>query len=284
MPAKLGLVEETEKGRTISGRSRGQPDAVVSCGRNDMPMSLPEASSSELARELASEFDAWRRGVSERLSQPSPEPPSPPAAPPPPAPPQAAAEPQPAAEPQLQAEPASNVPLGFGPGPRPGAGEPLLKRSTPAAQSSASPEFAQSAASSATEEPGLPHRVGAWRLAGWAALAVGAPLLVMAMMMLAPAARPPAPTPLEPPDRGTLPRAPSAPAIPAADATTALPGEPSAPLPARPDIEAGTSIPPSPVVTAPAPLPDTQAAADASSAPPPATSLDPAPVSEAVAE
>src|SRR5271166_901739 len=101
MPAKLGLVEETEKGRTISGRSRGQPDAVVSCGRNDMPMSLPEASSSELARELASEFDAWRRGVSERLSQPTPEPPPPPPAPPPPPPPQGRGGPPPPARPPL---------------------------------------------------------------------------------------------------------------------------------------------------------------------------------------
>src|SRR5271165_2445275 len=112
--------------------------------RDDMPMSLPEVSSSEMARELASEFDAWRRGVGERLTQPTPE--SPPAAPPPAAPPQAAAEPQPAAEPQLPAEPTPNAPLRFGPRPRPGAREPLLKRSTRAAQSSASREYSQRSA------------------------------------------------------------------------------------------------------------------------------------------
>ena len=186
---------------------------------------------------------------------------------------------QPAAEPQLPAEPAPDAPLRLGPRARRGAGEPLLKRSTPAAQSSASPEFAQSSASpefaqssasSATEEPGLLHRAGPWRLAGWAALGVGAPSLVaVAMVMLSPALRPPAPAPLERTDQATHPRAPSAaPAIPAADVTTALPGEPKAPLqigeaaaPARPDFEEGMSAPPP--ATSPVAPPATETAADA---------------------
>ena len=94
------------------------------------------------------------------------------------------------AEPLLPAEPAPDAVLRFGPRARCGTGEPLLKRSTPAAPSSASPEFVQSSAGSATEDPGLPHRAGPWRLAGWGALGVGAPSLVVAIVMLSPAAAP----------------------------------------------------------------------------------------------
>ena len=168
------------------------------------------------------------------------------------------------AEPLLPAEPAPDALLRFGPLARRGAGEPLLKRSTPAALSSASPEFVQSYASSATEEPGLPHRAGPWRLAGWGVLGVGAPSLVaVAIVMLSPALRPP--TPLESTDQATHPRAPpAAPAIPAADMTTALPGEPRAPLqigeaaaPVRPDFKEGMAVPPSAIAVSPAPPPAT---------------------------
>ena len=172
------------------------------------------------------------------------------------------------AEPLLPAEPAPDALLRFGSRARRGAGEPLLKRSTPAAQSSASPEFVQSSASSATEEPGLPHRAGPWRLAGWGALGVGAPSLVaVTIVMLSPALRPP--TPLESTDRATHPRAPlAAPAIPAADMTTALPGEPKAPLrigeaavPVRPDFKEGMAVPPP--ATSPIPTLAWEAEADA---------------------
>jgi hypothetical protein len=166
------------------------------------------------------------------------------------------------AEPLLPAEPAPDALLRFGPHARRGAEEPLLKRSTPAAQSSASPEFVQSSASSATEEPGLPHRAGPWRLAGWGALGVSAPTLVaVAIVMLSPALRPP----LESADQVTHPRAPSAaPAIPAADMTPALPGEPRAPLqigeaaaPVRPHFKEGMAVPPSAIAVSPAPPPAT---------------------------
>jgi hypothetical protein len=168
------------------------------------------------------------------------------------------------AEPLLPAEPAPDALLRFGPRARRDAGEPLLKRSTPAAVSPASPEFVQSYASSATEEPGLPHRAGPWRLAGWGVLGVGAPSLVaVAIVMLSPALRPP--TPLESTDQATHPRAPSAaPAIPGADMTTALPGEPRAPLqigeaaaPVRPDFKEGMAVPPSAIAVSPAPPPAT---------------------------
>ena len=168
------------------------------------------------------------------------------------------------AEPLLPAEPAPDALLRLGPLARRGAGEPLLRRSTPAALSSASPEFVQSYASSATEEPGLPHRAVPWRLAGWGVLGVGAPSLVaVAIVMLSPALRPP--TPLESTDQATHPRAPSAaPAIPAADMTTALPGEPRAPLqigeaaaPVRPDFKEGMAVPPSAIAVSPAPPPAT---------------------------
>ena len=168
------------------------------------------------------------------------------------------------AEPLLPAEPAPDALLRFGSRARRGAGEPLLKRSTPAALSSASREFVQPYASSATEEPGLPHRAGPWRLAGWGVLGVGAPSLVaVALVMLSPALRPP--TPLESTDQATHPRAPpAAPAIPAADMTTALPGEPRAPLqigeaaaPARRDFKEGMAVPPSAIAVSPAPPPAT---------------------------
>ena len=168
------------------------------------------------------------------------------------------------AEPLLPAEPAPDALLRFGSRARRGAGEPLLKRSTPAALSSASREFVQPYASSATEEPGLPHRAGPWRLAGWGVLGVGAPSLVaVALVMLSPALRPP--TPLESTDQATHPRAPpAAPAIPAADMTTALPGEPRAPLQigeaaasARRDFKEGMAVPPSAIAVSPAPPPAT---------------------------
>ena len=168
------------------------------------------------------------------------------------------------AEPLLPAEPAPDALLRFRPLARRGAGEPLLKRSTPAALSSASPEFVQSSASSAAEEPGLPHRAGPWRLVGWGVLGVGAPSLVaVAIVMLSPALRPP--TPLESTDQATHPRAPpAAPAVPAADMTTALPGEPRAPLqvgeaaaPVRPDFKEGMAVPPSAIAVSPAPPPAT---------------------------
>jgi hypothetical protein len=165
------------------------------------------------------------------------------------------------AEPLLPAEPAPDALFRFGPRAGRGAGEPLLKRSTPAAQSSAS---------SATEEPGLPHRAGPWRLAGWGALGVGAPsLAAVAIVMLAPTLRPL--TPLESTDQATHPRAASAaPTIPAADMTRALPGEPRAPsqigeaaAPVRPDFTEGVAVPPSAIAVSPALLPATEAAADA---------------------
>jgi uncharacterized coiled-coil protein SlyX len=171
------------------------------------------------------------------------------------------------AEPLLPAEPAPDALLRFGPLARRGAGEPLLKRSTPAALSSASPEFVQPYASSATKEPGLPHRAGPWRLAGWGVLGVGAPSLVaVAIVMLSPALR--SPTPLESTDQATAthPRAPSAaPAIPAADMTRALPGEPRAPLqigeaaasPVHPDFKEGMAVPPSAIAVSAAPPPAT---------------------------
>ena len=168
------------------------------------------------------------------------------------------------AEPLLPAEPAPDALLRLGPLARRGAGEPLLRRSTPAALSSASPEFVQSYASSATEEPGLPHRAVPWRLAGWGVLGVGAlSLVAVAIVMLSPALRPP--TPLESTDQPTHPRAPSAaPAIPAADMTTALPGEPRAPLqigeaaaPVRPDFKEDKAIPPAAIAVSPAPPPAT---------------------------
>ena len=168
------------------------------------------------------------------------------------------------AEPLLPAEPTPDALLRLGPLARRGAGEPLLRRSTPAALSSASPEFVQSYASSATEEPGLPHRAVPWRLAGWGVLGVGAlSLVAVAIVMLSPALRPP--TPLESTDQPTHPRAPSAaPAIPAADMTTALPGEPRAPLqigeaaaPVRPDFKEDKAIPPPAVAVSPATPPAT---------------------------
>jgi hypothetical protein len=168
------------------------------------------------------------------------------------------------AEPLLPAEPAPDALVRFGPRARRDAGEPLLKRSTPAAVSPASPEFVHSYASSAIEEPGLPHRAGPWRLAGWGVLGVGAPSLVaVAIVMLSPAPHPP--TPLESTDQATHSRAPSAaPAIPAADMTTALPGEPRAPLqigdaaaPVRPDFKEGMAVPPSAIAVSPAPPPAT---------------------------
>ena len=168
------------------------------------------------------------------------------------------------AEPLLPAEPAPDALLRFGPLARRGAGEPLLRRSTPAALSSASPGFVQSYASSATEEPGLPHRAVPWRLAGWGVLGVGAlSLVAVTIVMLSPALRPP--TPLESTDQPTHPRAPSAaPAIPAADMTTALSGEPRAPLqigeaaaPVRPDFKEGKAIPPAAIAVSPAPPPAT---------------------------
>ena len=168
------------------------------------------------------------------------------------------------AEPLLPAEPTPDALLRLGPLARRGAGEPLLRRSTPAALSSASPEFVQSYASSATEEPGLPHRAVPWRLAGWGVLGVGAlSLVAVAIVMLSPALRPP--TPLESTDQPTHPRAPSAaPAIPAADMTTALSGEPRAPLqigeaaaPVRPDFKEGKAIPPAAIAVSPAPPPAT---------------------------
>jgi hypothetical protein len=168
------------------------------------------------------------------------------------------------AEPLLPAEPAPDALLRFGARARRGAGEPLLKRSTPAALSSANPEFVQSYASSATEEPGLPHRAGPWRLAGWGVLGVGAPSLVaVAIVILSPTLRPL--TPLESTDQATHPHALSAaPAIPAADMTRAVPGESRAPLqigeaaaPVRPDFKEGMAVPPAAIAVSPAPPPAT---------------------------
>ena len=95
-------------------------------------------------------------------------------------------------------------------------------------------------------------------------LGVGAlSLVAVAIVMLSPALRPP--TPLESTDQPTHPRAPSAaPAIPAADMTTALPGEPRAPLqigeaaaPVRPDFKEDKAIPPPAVAVSPATPPAT---------------------------
>ena len=168
------------------------------------------------------------------------------------------------AEPLLPAEPAPDALLRLGPLARRGAGEPLLRRRTPAALSSASPEFVQSYASSATEEPGLPHRAVPWRLAGWGVLGVGAPSLVaLAIVMLSPALRPP--TPLESTDQATHPRAPpAAPAIPRRGHDHGLAGGAESPVTDRggrgagaPRFQEGMAVPPSAIAVSPAPPPAT---------------------------